>query len=107
MNNYIQNAGQTANSLGDITDDLLKRHLQSFQNNDLESLMADYTHESLLISHVDTYTGIEQIKAFFVDLITYFPKQRSSCELDKKVIDNELAYIVWHAKTPSLEVSLG
>jgi hypothetical protein len=27
--------------------------------------------------------------------------------MDKMIIENELAYIVWHAKTPTIEIPLG
>ena len=84
----------------------LQRHLSSFQENNLEALMADYTSESVLITPDTSYTGLEEIKDYFVDLISHFPKQKSSIELDKTVINDDLVYIVWHGKSPSLDSSL-
>ena len=86
---------------------VISNHLSSFQNNDLEALMSDYTTESVLITQTATYTGTEEIKVFFADLVTHFPKQKSSFELDKIEVKDELAFIVWHAKTPSLDVAFG
>ena len=86
---------------------IVKNHLRSFQENNLEALMSDYTSKSVLITQVATYTGREEINAFFADLMLHFPKQLSSLKLDNLVVNEELVYIVWHAKTPSLEVPLG
>jgi len=93
--------------LSDASKNLLVNHLNSFQDNDLETLMRDYTNESLLVTHDATFTGLEEIKTFFVHLISHFPKQKSSFELDKMVVNDGMAFIVWHAKTPSLDVPLG
>ena len=70
-------------------------------------MVSDYTDESILITQAATYTGTEEIRAFFDGLIMHFPKQQSGFELDKFVVNDELAYIVWHANTPSLDVPYG
>lgn len=95
------NAESTQN---DMTRDLLQRHLESFQDNNLDALVSDYTNESVLITQDTSYKGVEEIKGFFAELIPHFPKQKSSFVLDKTVINDELVYIVWHGKTPSLDV---
>jgi hypothetical protein len=69
--------------------------------------MSDYTSKSVLITQVATYTGPGRNKCFFADLMLHFPKQQFSLKLDNLVVNEELVYIVWHAKTPSLEVPLG
>ncbi len=69
--------------------------------------MLDYTDKSVFITQDATYTGINEIKEFFTNLMIHFPKQKSTFELDKIEVKNELGFIVWHAATPSLVVSLG
>jgi hypothetical protein len=87
---------------------IIMRHLSNFlQDNDLEAVVSDYTDESILITQDATYRGTQDIRAFFDGLIKHFPRQQSSFELDKLVVNNDLAYIVWHADTPSLDVSYG
>ncbi|MEO8771077.1 MAG: nuclear transport factor 2 family protein [Ferruginibacter sp.] len=86
---------------------VILHHLASFQDNDLEAVISDYTNESVLITPDATYKGPEEIKIFFAALMIHFPKQKSSFEMDKVVVSNELVYIVWHANTPSLDVSMG
>lgn len=104
MKNAVE---RKATTLNDATRDIIIHHLGSFQNNDLEAVIADYTNESIFITQDATYKGPEEIIGFFAGLMIHFPKQQSRFELDKLVVNNELAYIVWHANTPSLEVPMG
>lgn len=96
-----------ASALSELSEKVLQRHLSSFNRNDLEMLMLDYTDKSVLITHDAIYSGINEIRAFFVGLMNHFPQGCSSFELDKLVIRGELAFIVWHGATPSLEVAFG
>jgi SnoaL-like domain len=86
---------------------IIMHHLGSFCDNNLDAVIADYTTESVLITRDGTYKGPKEIKAFFESLMVHFPSQNSDFELDKVVVNNELVYIVWHAHTPSVRVSLG
>lgn len=94
-------------SLTDASRNLISRHLRSFQANDLKAVMNDYTNQSVLVTQVATYRGLQEIETFFAGLLIYFPKQKSDFVLDQTIIHGELIYIVWHAKTPSLEIPLG
>jgi ketosteroid isomerase-like protein len=86
---------------------VLKRHLNSFLHNDLELLMSDYNNDSVLVTQDTTYKGPVAIKSFFTGLVAHFPTQQSKFELDKLVIEGNMAFITWHAKTPTVEVTLG
>jgi hypothetical protein len=97
---------QVSSALSKDSENVLLRHLHSFGNNDLEALMSDYTEQSVLITHEQTYKGIREIKAFFTELMNHFPKEHSNFKLDKLVVSDELVFIVWQATTPSLEVPL-
>ena len=104
-------AGDAGEPLGaqapDAMTTLLTNHLRSFQDNDLEALLSDYTEESILITADATYTGTAQIRAFFSELIPQFPKQNTRFDLDKMIVIEDLLFIVWHASTPTVKVSLG
>lgn len=99
-------SAEQAPSLNKDAEIVLSRHLQSFIDNDLDTLMSDYTEQSVLITHQQTCKGIQQIRAFFTEIMKFFPKNQSSFDLDKLETNNELVFIVWHATTPSLEVPL-
>ena len=86
---------------------VLEHHLTAFAENNLVSIMADYSDESKVFSPDSTYIGLEQIEALFAGLLPAFPTEGTVSEIDRMTIENELAYIVWHAKTPTVEVPLG
>lgn len=106
MKSTILSNEPTAAALSKDSKSVLLRHLNSFGNTDLDSLMRDYTEESMLITHEQTYTGIGEIRGFFTEIMKHFPKGHSNFQLDKLVANNELGFIVWHATTPTLEVPL-
>jgi hypothetical protein len=82
-------------------------HLASFQNNDLEAVVSDYTEKSVFITQEAIYTGPAEIKFFFAKLLGHFPKLKSDFHLDQLVVVDTLGFIVWRAITPSLVVPLG
>ena len=94
-------------TVDEISKEVVKNHLNSFLDNNLEAVIADYTNESVLITQDKTYTGPEEIRVFFVGLIRHFPKQKSNFVLDNLVANNDLVFIVWHANTPGLQVPIG
>ena len=81
---------------------LLTHHLSSFQANDLDALMSDYTDESILMTADSTYEGSAEIRGFFAALIPQFPTASTRLELDKMTVVDDLLFIVWHASTPTL-----
>jgi predicted SnoaL-like aldol condensation-catalyzing enzyme len=86
---------------------LLERHLSAFLDNDLEAVLSDYTDESMLVTADASYTGRQAIRGFFAKLVPLFPKEKSRLDLDRMVVDGEMAFIVWHATTPAVKVTLG
>jgi hypothetical protein len=86
---------------------LLTHHLSSFQANDLDALMSDYTDESMLMTVDATYEGMTEIRGFFAAMIAQFPTESTRLELDKMTVVDDLLFIVWHASTPTVKVALG
>jgi len=107
INSLEQDVQLKEQTIDEISKEVVMRHLNSFIDNNLEVLLSDYTNESVLITQAATYAGPEEISAFFVDFSKHFPKQKSNLELDKVVAKDDMVYIVWHAKTPSLQVPIG
>lgn len=98
-------AGASVSS--DTTRQVLEHHLGAFGQNDLEAIISDYTDASIVVTPDSTYKGLEQIRSFFTGLLPSFPTEGTTVEMDKIVVENELAYIIWHTTTPSVEVSFG
>jgi hypothetical protein len=103
--NLLSTNGTKETTVSTSSRNIIMGHLSNFLNdNNLEAVASDYTDESILIAQNATYTGPEEIKTFFAGLIMHFPKQLSSFELDKMEVKDDLAYIVWHANTPTVDI---
>jgi ketosteroid isomerase-like protein len=98
---------QVSSALDKESKNLLLHHLHCFLDNDLESLMNDYTEHSVMITRDKTYYGKVQIKGFFSELMKHFPAKSSDFKLEKLEVSDEVAFIVWQATTPTVQVSFG
>jgi hypothetical protein len=90
-----------------ITEAVTQHHLAAFGSGDMDDLMSDYTEESIIITPEATVTGLEQIRGLFEKLGSMFPAEGSEFALDRMDVNNELAYIIWHANTPIVSIPLG
>jgi hypothetical protein len=86
-----------------VTKKVLDHHVQTFQANDLEGVMADYTEESVLITPDRTYKGLADIRENFVQAYKALPTSGTTMTVTSSVINRDVAYIVWKALTPTLE----
>ena len=84
-----------------ITQQVLDHHLQTFQANDLEGVMADYSEESVLITPDKTYIGLAEIRQNFVVAFGMLPNEGTTMTVNKSVVNKVVAYIVWTASSPT------
>jgi ketosteroid isomerase-like protein len=95
-----------ANSISeDKTKQVLDHHWEAFIQNKLDEVMADYTEEAVLITPDATFKGLEQIRKNFEDAYRKFPTNKTVFKLNKRVIDRDVAYILWQAKTPTFNLT--
>ena len=85
------------------TDSVLDHHLEMFGECNLDGLMEDYASDATFISDGDVLHGSDEIREMFADLLEEFDDPSVEFSLDERVIDDEYAYIVWHAETPEHE----
>ena len=88
----------------ELTQAVLNNHLESFGKNDRDGLLSDYTEESVLITPDSIYKSLEQISGLYEGLVPLFPAEGTVLEMDKMIVDGGMAYIIWHASTPVIEV---
>lgn len=89
----------------DKTKQVLDHHWEAFVQNNLDEVMADYTEEAVLITPDATFKGLGQIRKNFEDAYQKFPKDKTVFKLNKRVIDRDVAYILWQAKTPTFNLT--
>lgn len=107
-----QNPGDKNASHGTVIDEartkeVFDHHMKAFGENDLEAIMADYTDESVLVTPDGAYSGLDEIRKGFEGAFKMFPKDSTTMEVAKTVIKNDVAYVIWSAKTPKFELSFG
>jgi hypothetical protein len=85
-----------------VTRKVFDHHFQTFKDNDLEGVMADYTEESVLITPDQTFKGLAEIRQNFVNAFNALPREGTTFTVDKTVISGDVAYFVWRATTPTL-----
>ena len=81
------------------TGEVLDRHLKSFAENDVDSVLADYASDAVLFAPGGPLKGPDAIKPLFDSLISEFAKPGSSFTLQLRSIDGDHAYILWTAET--------
>jgi len=86
------------------TKEIFDRHWKAFGENDLEGIMADYAEESILITPDETRSGLAEIRSGFEGAFKMFPKDSTTFQIVKTVIKNDIAYVIWKAKTPKFEL---
>jgi hypothetical protein len=91
----------------ETTKQVLEHHWDAFKANDLEGTMADYTEESVLITPDKTYKGLAEIRENFVNAFTAFPKDSTTMQLQKSIVQQDVGYIIWDAVTPKFKLSFG
>ena len=86
-----------------VTKKVFDHHVQTFQQNDLDGVMADYTEESVLITPGRTFKGLAEIRENFVGAFEALPTNGTTMTITKSVIHEDVAYFIWKAVTPTLE----
>lgn len=90
-----------------ITQQVLDHHWQTFRDNDLEGVMADYTEESILVTPDKTFRGLQEITENFKGAFAAFPKDSTEMTLKQSEVVGDIGYIIWSAKTPAFTLSFG
>jgi len=86
-----------------VTKKVFDHHVQTFQQNDLDGVMADYTEESIVITPDGTAKGLAEIRAHFEKAFGALPTNGTTMTITKTVIRDDVAYFVWKAVTPTLD----
>lgn len=82
------------------TNDILDHHLTTFAEQDLEGIMEDYTDESVIVTNMGTFRGLEEIQGLFEDLFAEFSHEAATIDMVQETVEDEFAYIVWEAESP-------
>lgn len=87
------------------TKEVFEHHFKSFSENDIEATMMDYTEESVVITPTGSFSGLAAIRKNLEGALKMFPKEITTSKVVNTTIKNDVAYIIWSAKTPQFELS--
>ena len=102
---WAATAGDSMSSA--MTEKVLDHHLKAFGDRNLTAILADYTEESVLLTPDGPIQGHEQLRPVFEAFFADFAKPGAVFELKQRIIQGEVAYIVWTAETADNVYELG
>jgi ketosteroid isomerase-like protein len=82
------------------TDAVLDHHLDAFGNQNLEETMVDYVEDSIVVTNLGVYRGLDGIEELFTGLYDEFSQDGTTIEVDDTIVEGDFAYLLWHAETP-------
>ena len=98
-------AGEATSSA--MTEKVLDHHLKAFGDRDMAAILADYTEESLILTPDGVVKGQKQLQPLFEAFFADFAKPGAVFEVKQRIIEGEVAYIVWSAETADNIYELG
>ena len=82
-----------------MTEKVLDHHLKAFGDGDIVEILADYTEDSVLLTANGPIKGQAALRPVFEAFFAEFAKPGASFEMKQRIIEGEVAYIVWAAET--------
>ena len=86
---------------------VLNHRLQCFEAGDLEGILGDYTHESVLCTPFGVIRGLQEIQDFFRATFAEFSKPGASFAMQRQTVEGGVAHIIWNAETADNMYELG
>jgi len=89
------------------TEMVLDQHLQSFNANDLDALLRDYSDDSELWKADGRLKGKDGIASFYSYVFSILPKESTEMHLVQRIVDGNKAFLVWSAESSFISIPLG
>jgi ketosteroid isomerase-like protein len=88
--------------------EVLDHHLAAFVAADVDEVMVDYADEAVFCTPDGTVKGAAAIREAFRRVFAdVFPRVGSKLELRQRLVEGDVAYVVWSAETPTARVPIG
>ncbi|MFC6720677.1 nuclear transport factor 2 family protein [Halobacteriaceae archaeon SHR40] len=82
------------------TETVLDHHLEAFVNQDRDEIMIDYGDDSVVVTNMGVFRGLDGIERLFTDLLYEFSQEDATIELNDTIVQGDFAYLLWHGETP-------
>ncbi len=90
------------------TQDVVDHHLAAFRAGDVDATMQDYVEESVMVTPDGEVRGLDALRDTFTAFFaTEFKPGSYDFTLDRVKVEGDIAYIVWHASSPTTRYPIG
>lgn len=93
--------------MSDKTESIINHHLEAFSNGSIDELMLDYTDSSIIITPQRVLINFNEICALYNKFITEVVPPGCDFELSKKIINGDIAYLIWSAESENYRIPFG
>jgi hypothetical protein len=81
-----------------------ERHIRAWAARDLDAIVADYSHDAVVILNDEIYRGQDEIRALFAKLFQIFEAPAVS-GIDRIIIEQNTVYLLWNIRPNRPELS--
>ena len=90
------------------TGQVLSHHIRALGSGALDEIVDDYIEDSVLITPDGTVKGLSGIRAAFQGFLSgLFKPGTYELTFDVRLVEGEVAYLIWHAKCASANIVYG
>ena len=77
------------------TEEVLKHHAQAAMSRNIDAIIQNFTEDSILFTPMETYKGLDSIKAGFTAMWKMFtPEMAANLKIIKQEINGEYVYLL-------------
>lgn len=81
------------------TQSVYDHHKEAFANFDMDEMLADYSEDSVIVTNVGTYKGLDEISEMFEALFEEFSQPGVEFNVTEEIVEDDIAYFTWNADT--------
>jgi ketosteroid isomerase-like protein len=81
------------------TESVVEHHWRCFAAGDLPALMKDYDEESVLITNMGSFHGVDGIERLFGDLLADLGGSGGTVHRRQQTVEGGFGYVVWEAES--------
>lgn len=82
------------------TKSVLDHHLTNVTEQDLTEIISDYTDQSIIVTNMGIFCGIDEIESLFEDFSSEFSKKGAKVSIKEEIVEGDFAYITWEGESP-------
>lgn len=90
-----------------MTESILDHHMDAFGRGDVDAIVEDFTDESTIIFPKSVIKGLDNIREHFLNLTQNIFPQGTQYELVEKVVEGNIAYLIWNAESDRYKIPFG